>query len=482
MEAPIPTPRLDDDEDVHWALSTASALWGRGERTEALKWLRRAAEQASDVNADVRALELFKAAAEVANRVSSAPPAAPTPTPPAPARKPGPPPAPPPRAGSVYPPPPIGSAPPPPPPPPAAQAAAPPQAPRPGSIPAPPPRPTAPSVPPAPQPPRAAPPARPTPAAAPVPARPPAVAVPSRAVAITAVNTPPAPQAMTPKRRRSFTGEARSSVERADRAERARSAEPARSGRSHVESAAKPAAAPPPARAEGTHKRRTRSFSDDEATSPRQPLRDEVEPASERTIATPITRAQVRAAVEQSSIFDDLDEDTRVLSAKHASHDEIDGALARLRAEPVSSGASVSSRSVPSAPLTEPMRAPVDGHGGQGARSFHEELTTDGTVGNGPTSAPTSPSTNRWQPRAEAGSQTERPPAGDAAPTPAPKRLETLPALRVAVLGTGVAGEVRLISLGNDEPPPGAAVAVLVPLTAADGEAVARLFDSRALE
>ena len=47
MEAPIPTPRLDDDEDVHWALSTASALWGRGERTEALKWLRRAAEQAS---------------------------------------------------------------------------------------------------------------------------------------------------------------------------------------------------------------------------------------------------------------------------------------------------------------------------------------------------------------------------------------------------------------------------------------------------
>src|SRR5580700_9599365 len=87
MEAPIPTPRPDDDEDVHWALSTAGALWTRGERTEALKWLRRAAEQASDVNADVRALELFKAAADVATKVAtaSAPPPAPAPPAPAPA-------------------------------------------------------------------------------------------------------------------------------------------------------------------------------------------------------------------------------------------------------------------------------------------------------------------------------------------------------------------------------------------------------------
>src|SRR5579862_5265625 len=87
MEAPIPTPRLDDDEDVHWALSTAGALWARGEKVEALKWLRRAAEQASDVNADVRALELFKAAADMASKVGplSAPPPAPKPPPPAPA-------------------------------------------------------------------------------------------------------------------------------------------------------------------------------------------------------------------------------------------------------------------------------------------------------------------------------------------------------------------------------------------------------------
>ncbi|WP_437581046.1 hypothetical protein [Sorangium sp. So ce887] len=74
MEAnlrPIPPPHDEDDEDVHWALSTATALWGRGERDEALRWLRRAAEQASDANADLRALELFKAAAEVAQKISA---------------------------------------------------------------------------------------------------------------------------------------------------------------------------------------------------------------------------------------------------------------------------------------------------------------------------------------------------------------------------------------------------------------------------
>ncbi|MGK3994051.1 hypothetical protein [Sorangium sp. So ce1024] len=81
MEAssrPIPPPHDEDDEDVHWALSTAAALWARGEREEALRWLRRAAEQASDANADLRALELFKAAAEVAQQVALDPGAAPT--------------------------------------------------------------------------------------------------------------------------------------------------------------------------------------------------------------------------------------------------------------------------------------------------------------------------------------------------------------------------------------------------------------------
>ena len=42
MEAlsPIPNPLPNDEEDVSWTLSTAGALWARGERPEALKWLR----------------------------------------------------------------------------------------------------------------------------------------------------------------------------------------------------------------------------------------------------------------------------------------------------------------------------------------------------------------------------------------------------------------------------------------------------------
>lgn len=73
---PIPEPRPDDHEDVHWQLSTASALWARGESAEALKWLRRAAETASDENRDARALELAKAAAEFTTRLSAPPPQA----------------------------------------------------------------------------------------------------------------------------------------------------------------------------------------------------------------------------------------------------------------------------------------------------------------------------------------------------------------------------------------------------------------------
>jgi len=61
----IPRPHEDDFEDVHWALSAASTLWKRGEDTEAVKWLRRAAGAAADHEADVRAVELFKAAAEI---------------------------------------------------------------------------------------------------------------------------------------------------------------------------------------------------------------------------------------------------------------------------------------------------------------------------------------------------------------------------------------------------------------------------------
>src|SRR5262249_31042871 len=64
-------------EDVSWALRTASSLWTTGACEDALRWLRRAAEAANDVDDDERALELFKAAATLASSM-------PAPTAPAP--------------------------------------------------------------------------------------------------------------------------------------------------------------------------------------------------------------------------------------------------------------------------------------------------------------------------------------------------------------------------------------------------------------
>jgi len=83
--SPIPSPRPDDDEDVHWALSTASALWARGDGAESIKWLRRAAETASDQNRDQRSLELFKAAADATSIIQRPAMPAPLPVPPPPA-------------------------------------------------------------------------------------------------------------------------------------------------------------------------------------------------------------------------------------------------------------------------------------------------------------------------------------------------------------------------------------------------------------
>src|ERR1700722_17831760 len=77
---PIPPAKKDDTEDVAWALSTAEAMFARGDRGDALKWLRRAAEAASEAQADDRALELAKAAADLASTLS------PATTPPPPSR------------------------------------------------------------------------------------------------------------------------------------------------------------------------------------------------------------------------------------------------------------------------------------------------------------------------------------------------------------------------------------------------------------
>ena len=66
----VPEPRAEDPEDVSWALSTAEAMWARGEHAEGIKWVRRAAEAASEAEDDVRALELAKSAADLTSLIA----------------------------------------------------------------------------------------------------------------------------------------------------------------------------------------------------------------------------------------------------------------------------------------------------------------------------------------------------------------------------------------------------------------------------
>ena len=64
----------DDPKDVAWGLKTAETCWKRGEGSEALKWLRRAVEAASEAEEDARALELAKVAADLATQIASVAP------------------------------------------------------------------------------------------------------------------------------------------------------------------------------------------------------------------------------------------------------------------------------------------------------------------------------------------------------------------------------------------------------------------------
>ena len=54
----LPKPHPDDAEDVVDWLSTARTLWARGERADALVWLRRAAEAAAECGQPFRASEI----------------------------------------------------------------------------------------------------------------------------------------------------------------------------------------------------------------------------------------------------------------------------------------------------------------------------------------------------------------------------------------------------------------------------------------
>lgn len=75
----LPQADSADTDAVQMALQAAQTLWSRGDTTESLRWLKRAAESASDEGADLRSLQLAKAAAELRAKLfptaSEAPPA-----------------------------------------------------------------------------------------------------------------------------------------------------------------------------------------------------------------------------------------------------------------------------------------------------------------------------------------------------------------------------------------------------------------------
>ncbi|MCA9620722.1 MAG: hypothetical protein KC731_16980 [Myxococcales bacterium] len=81
--------QLDSDsDDVRWALETGRSMWSQGDHQEALKWLKRAAETASEEEDDMRSLTLAKAAAELRAVVDTEPAVAPPEAPPAPSPEP----------------------------------------------------------------------------------------------------------------------------------------------------------------------------------------------------------------------------------------------------------------------------------------------------------------------------------------------------------------------------------------------------------
>ena len=67
----IPPVVSADAEDVVWALQTADALWRRGERVDAIVWVRRAAQAAGVAENDERALELARDAGELTELLAS---------------------------------------------------------------------------------------------------------------------------------------------------------------------------------------------------------------------------------------------------------------------------------------------------------------------------------------------------------------------------------------------------------------------------
>lgn len=79
----FPAPEAGDPEDVAWNLQTGGTMWARGENHEAVRWLRRAAEAASDAGSDMRAVTLARAAADLTAALELPPSIMPPPVAPA---------------------------------------------------------------------------------------------------------------------------------------------------------------------------------------------------------------------------------------------------------------------------------------------------------------------------------------------------------------------------------------------------------------
>jgi hypothetical protein len=70
----LPEVEPTDPEHVAVAIETARALFRTGERLDALRWLRRAAERAEEAGDDLRAVNLARRAADLSTELQSTPP------------------------------------------------------------------------------------------------------------------------------------------------------------------------------------------------------------------------------------------------------------------------------------------------------------------------------------------------------------------------------------------------------------------------
>jgi len=74
MAEPPPFPNIEDgdSDDVSWALETGKSMWLQGEHQDALRWLKRASETASEEGDDMRSLSLAMAAADLRSYCAAA--------------------------------------------------------------------------------------------------------------------------------------------------------------------------------------------------------------------------------------------------------------------------------------------------------------------------------------------------------------------------------------------------------------------------